>query len=74
MSPFRDMVLKWSKTVSFQQFFANVRKTPKAIIAIYVYASEISRFTFLENGIGYCAISQSLEDIKILAVKVDEVC
>ena len=30
---------------------------PKALIAIYVYASESSRFILLENGIGYYAMT-----------------
>ena len=50
------MVFKLSKIVSFLQFFADISKNSKADIAIYVYASESSRFTFLENGVGYYAI------------------
>ena len=49
------MVLKLSKIVSFLQFFADVSV---AVIAIYVYASESSRFTL--NGIaciGYYAMT-----------------
>ena len=41
------MVLKLSKIVSFLQFFANVSKKSKAVMAIYVYASESSRFFIL---------------------------
>ena len=44
------MVLKLSKIVSFFQFFADISKT---IVALYVYASESSRFALLENGVGY---------------------
>ena len=51
------MVLKLSKILSFLQFFANVSKKSKAVIAIYVYASEGSRFTLLESCIGYYAIA-----------------
>ena len=47
------MVHKLSKIVSFVQFFADISKTSKAVIAIFVYASECSRFAFLENGVGY---------------------
>ena len=41
----------------FLQFFADVSKKSKALIAIYVYASESSRFVVLENGIGYYAMT-----------------
>ena len=47
------MVLKLSKILSFVQFFADISKTSKAVIAIFVCASECSRFAFLENGVGY---------------------
>ena len=50
------MVLKLSKIVSFLQFFADIRKKSKAVIAIYVYASESSCFALLENGVGYYAM------------------
>ena len=50
------MVLKLSKIVSFLQFFADISKKSKAVIAIYVYASESSRFALLENGVGYYAM------------------
>ena len=57
------MVLKLSKIVTFLHFFANVSNKPKAVIAIYVYAFESSRFAVLGNGIGYYAMTYSLEDI-----------
>ena len=44
MSPSWNMALKLSKIVSFFQFFADVSKKSKAIITIYVYASESSRY------------------------------
>ena len=50
------MVLKLSKIVSFLQFFADIRKKSKAVIAIYIYASESSCFTLLENDVGYYAM------------------
>ena len=50
------MVLKLSKIVSFLQFFADISKKSRAVKAIYVYASESSRFTLLENGVGYYAM------------------
>ena len=40
-------------------------KKSKAVIAIYVYASESSRFALLRNGVGYYAITESLEDIGV---------
>ena len=42
------MALKLSKIVSFLQFFADVSKKFQAAIAIYVYASESSRFALLK--------------------------
>ena len=65
MSPSCVMVLKLSKIVSLLHFFADVRNKSKAVIAVYVYAFESSRFTLLENGIGYCAMTYSLEDISL---------
>ena len=45
------MVLKLSKVVSFLHFFADVSKKSKADMATYVYASESSCFSLLENDI-----------------------
>ena len=59
------MVLKLPKIMSFLQFFADIDKKHKVVIAIYVYASESSCFSFLANGIGYYAINYSLEDTDI---------
>ena len=59
------MVLKLSKIVSFLHLFAAVSKKSKAVIAVYVYAFESSRFTLLENGIGYYAMTYSLEGISV---------
>ena len=42
---------------TFLQFFADVSKKSKAVKAIYVYASESSRFALLRNGVGYYAIT-----------------
>ena len=50
------MVLKLSKIVSFLQFFADISKKSKTVIAIYIYATESSPFTLLENGVGYYAM------------------
>ena len=51
------MVLELSKIICFLQVFADVSKKSKAAIAIYVYASESSRFVLLENGVGYYAMT-----------------
>ena len=54
-----------SKILSFLYFFPDVSKKPKAVIQIYVYESERSRFALLENGVGYYAMTSSLEDISV---------
>ena len=59
------MVLKMSKILSFLYFFPDVSKKPKAVIQIYVYESERSPFVLLENGVGYYAMTSSLEDISV---------
>ena len=51
------MVLKLSKVVFFLLFFADVSKISKAVIAIYAYPSESSRFALLENRIDYYAMT-----------------
>ena len=51
------MVLKLSKIVFFLQFFTDVSKKSISVIAIYVYASESTRFALLRNGVGYYAIT-----------------
>ena len=56
ISPFLFMVLKLSKIVSFLQLFADISKKSKALLAIYVYASESSRFALSENGFDYYAM------------------
>ena len=53
ISPSWFMVLKLSKILSFLQFFADISKTSKAVIAIFVYTSECSHFALSENGVGY---------------------
>ena len=50
------MVLKLSKIVCFLQFSVDIRKNSKAVIAIYVYASENSHFALLENDVRYYAM------------------
>ena len=46
-----------SKSVSFLQLFPDISKKSKAVIAIYVYASESSCFALLENGVGSYAMT-----------------
>ena len=46
-----------SKIVPFLQFFADVSKKYKAVIAIYVYSSGSSRFALLENDGGCYAMT-----------------
>ena len=43
--------------MSFLEILADVSKKCKAVIAIYVYASESSPVALLENGIGYYAMT-----------------
>ena len=57
------MVLKLSKIVSFFHFFVDVSNKSKAVIAVYIFAFESSRFALLENGIAYYAMTYSLENI-----------
>ena len=51
------MVLKLSKKVHFLQFCTDPSKKFKSIKAIYIYASETSRYAFSENGIVYYAMT-----------------
>ena len=50
------MVLKLSKTVFFLQFLTDISKKSEAVIAVYVYTSECSRFALLDNGVDYYAM------------------
>ena len=45
------MVLKLSKKVLFLLFCSDLSKKPKSVKAIYLYASESSRYVISENGI-----------------------
>ena len=47
------MVFKLSKKVNFSQFCADRSKKPKSVKASYIYASESSHSTFLENNMVY---------------------
>ena len=57
--------LKCQKLCSFCIFFADVSNKSMVVAAVYVDAFECSRFTYLENGIGYYAMAYSLEDISV---------
>ena len=59
------MAFIFSKIVPFLHFYADVSNKSKAVIAVYVYSFESSRFTLLENGIGYYVMAYSLEDISV---------
>ena len=60
---FLSIILKLSKIVFFFHFLTDVSNKSKAVTAVYAYAFESSRFTLIENGIGYYAMTYSLEDI-----------
>ena len=51
------MVLKLSKKVFFLQFCADPSKKCKSFKAIYIYASDSSRYALSENGIVYYAMT-----------------
>ena len=51
MFPSYVMVLKLSKKVHILQICPELSKTSKSIKAIYMYASERSRYALSENGI-----------------------
>ena len=59
------MVPKLSIIVSFLHFFADISKSYKVAVAIYVYASESSPFTLSKNGVGYYAMIYCLEDMRV---------
>ena len=59
------MVFKLFKKAYFLQFCADLSKKFKPIKEIYIYASEKSRYTLLENGIVYYAITDCFGDISL---------
>ena len=67
MFPSWVMVLKLSKKVHFLQFCADLSKKSKSIKAIYIYASERSRYALSENGIVYYAMTYCFGDISVLS-------
>ena len=50
MFPSRVVVLKLFKKEHFLQFCADLNKKLKSVKAVYIYASESSHYTLLENG------------------------
>ena len=59
------MILKMSKKVHFLQYCADLSKKSKSIEAVYIYASERSRYALSENGIVYFAMIYCFEDISV---------
>ena len=61
------MVCKLSKKGHFLQFRADLSKKSKSVKAIYIYASESSHYTFLENA-RFIGASTTVHEI--LAIKI----
>ena len=59
------MVLKLSKKVHFLQYCPDLSKKSKFIEAIYIYASERSRYAISENGIVYYGMTYCFGDISV---------
>ena len=59
------MGIKLSKKSTFFQFCADLSKKSNSIKAIYIYASERSRYALSENGIVYYAMASCFGDIKV---------
>ena len=59
------MVLKFSKKVHFLQCFADLRKKSKSIKAVYIKASERSRYALSGNVIVYYAMTYCFGDIRV---------
>ena len=64
------MVLKLSKKVHILQYCADFSKSSKAIKAIYIYASERSRYALSENGIVYYAMTYCFGDISVWSRRI----
>ena len=63
MFPSWVMVLKLSKKVYFLQFCTDLKKKFKSIKAIYMYASERSRYALSQSGIFCYAITYYFGDL-----------
>ena len=59
------MVLKLSKKVHFLQFCADLSKKSKSIKAIYIYASERSRYALSEIGVVYYAMTYCFRGMSV---------
>ena len=75
MFPSWDRFLKLSKKVYFLQFCADFSKKSNSITAIYIYASERSRYALSENGIimlmTYCFRDISVWSRRIFSIFFD---
>ena len=65
MFPSWVMVCKLSKKVHFLQFCADLSKKSKSVEAIYIYASESSHYSLVENAMIYSGLRHRLWDIAI---------
>ena len=65
MFPSLVVVLKLPKKMHFLQFCADLTKKSKSIKAVYIYASERSRYALSENGTVYYAMTYCLGDISV---------
>ena len=70
MFPSWVMVLKLSKKVHFLQFCVDFSKKPKSIKAIYIYASERSRYALSENCIVYYAMTYYFGDVMVWSRRI----
>ena len=59
------MILILSKKVYFLQCYVDLSKKSKSFKAIYIYASERSRYVLSENGIVYFAMTYCFGDISV---------
>ena len=64
------MVLKLSKKVHFFQVCSGNSNKSMSIKAIYIYASERSRYGLSDNGIVYYAMTHSFRNIKVKSRRV----
>ena len=67
MFPSWVIVFKLSKKVQFFQFCVDLRKKCKSIKAIYIYATERSRYALSEYDIVYYAMTYCFGDIWVLS-------
>ena len=70
MFPSWVTVVKLFKKHIFLQFCADLSKKSKSIKAIYLYASERSRYTLSENSIVYCVTTYHFGDISVWSWRI----